>query len=164
MDDPNWTGMFKCHLNPPMVKPFRLWNIWPGGGGGRVVATPSWNLNHCSVYLLSDRPTLALPEYKLKVVNIWKMHEEAWDIVRYRYGGHIWPVDHLWQNEASVILVAMLILQPWQQSSIPEISLPLVSNIESDFTFENFQNFVIRNYILITSENLEYSLTNSLLW
>ena len=39
----------------------------------------------------------------------------------------------------------------------------LVSNIKSDFTFENFKNFVIKEtYGTITSENLEYSLTNSL--
>ena len=28
---------------------------------------------------------------------------------RYRYGAHIWLVDHTWQNEASVIFVDMLI-------------------------------------------------------
>ena len=41
----------------------------------------------------------------------------------------------------------------------------LVSNIRSDVTFENFQNFVIteETYETITSENFEYSLTNSLL-
>ena len=41
----------------------------------------------------------------------------------------------------------------------------LVSNIKSDFTFENFLKFRYKEtYGTITSENLEYSLTNSLLW
>ena len=37
----------------------------------------------------------------------------------------------------------------------------LVSNIKSDFTFEHFYK---ETYGKITSENLEYSLTDSLLW
>ena len=41
----------------------------------------------------------------------------------------------------------------------------LVSNIKSDFIFENFQKFRYKEtYGTISSENLEYSLINSLLW
>ena len=41
----------------------------------------------------------------------------------------------------------------------------LVLNIESDFTFENFLKFRYKEtYRTITSGNLEYFLTNSLLW
>ena len=60
-----------------MVKPFRLTYLAKGGGG--VVATPLpleiltiACLTFC--LLLTDRPTLGLPEYKLKVVNICKMY------------------------------------------------------------------------------------------
>ena len=41
----------------------------------------------------------------------------------------------------------------------------LVLNIESDFISENFLKFRYKEtYGTITSGNLEYSLTNSLLW
>ena len=49
-----------------------------GGGGGRVVATPTLKILiiACLTFclLLTDRPTLTLLKYKLKVVNICKMH------------------------------------------------------------------------------------------
>ena len=57
-----------------MVKPFRLTYLAKGGGGGGhpleilTIACLTFGL------LLTDRPTLGLPEYKLKVVNICKMH------------------------------------------------------------------------------------------
>ena len=50
-----------------MVKPFRLTYLAKGGGGGGGAC-----LTFC--LFLTDRPTLGLPEYKLKVVNICKMH------------------------------------------------------------------------------------------
>ena len=61
-----------------MVKPFRL-TIWPrgGGGGGGGCHPPLEILTiACLTFclLLTDRPTLGLPEYKSKVVNICKMH------------------------------------------------------------------------------------------
>ena len=43
------------HVNPPMIKPFRIAYLGKGGGGGGrgVVATlPSLNLNHCLSDLL----------------------------------------------------------------------------------------------------------------
>ena len=41
----------------------------------------------------------------------------------------------------------------------------LVSNIKSDFTFKKILKFCYKEtYGTMTSENLEYSLTNSLLW
>ena len=41
----------------------------------------------------------------------------------------------------------------------------LGSDIKSNFTFENFLKFRYKEtYGRITSENLKYSLTNSLLW
>ena len=61
-----------------MVKPFRLTYLAGDGGGGGMVATAPLEfltiacLTFC--LLLTDRPTLGLPEYKLKVVNICKMH------------------------------------------------------------------------------------------
>ena len=39
-----------------------------------------------------------------------------------------------------------------------------VSNIKSDSTFEHLNFRYKETYGTITSENLEYSLTNSLLW
>ena len=62
-----------------MVKPFRLRYLAKGGGGGggRVATLPLEILPiACLTFclLLTDRPTLGLPEYKLKVVNICKMH------------------------------------------------------------------------------------------
>ena len=51
-----------------MVKPFRLTYLAKGGGGGGGGACLTFCL------FLADRPTLGLPEYKLKVVNICKMH------------------------------------------------------------------------------------------
>ena len=53
-----------------MVKPFWVTYLPRGGGGGRVVVVAC--LTFC--LLLTDRPTPGLPEYKLKVVNICKMH------------------------------------------------------------------------------------------
>ena len=40
----------------------------------------------------------------------------------------------------------------------------LVSNIKSDFTFKNLKFRCKETYGMITSENLKYSLANSLLW
>ena len=62
-----------------MVKPFRLTYFAKGGGGGGgggchssleilTIACLTFRLS------LTDRTTLGLPEYKLKVVNIFKMH------------------------------------------------------------------------------------------
>ena len=62
-------------VNPPMVKPFRLTYLARG-----VVATPPPPLEILTIacltfcLLLTDGPTLGLPEYKLKVLNICKMH------------------------------------------------------------------------------------------
>ena len=57
-----------------MVKAFRLTYLAKGGGGGKhphlEILTIAC-LTFC--FLLTDRPTLGLPEYKLKVVNICKM-------------------------------------------------------------------------------------------
>ena len=60
-------------LNPPMVK----LSAKISGQGGREVANPPLEiltiacLSFC--LLLTDRPTLGLPEYKLKVANMCKM-------------------------------------------------------------------------------------------
>ena len=58
-----------------MVKPFRLTYLAKGGGGCHLppleILTIA-SLTFC--LLLTDRPTLGLPEYKLKVVNICKMY------------------------------------------------------------------------------------------
>ena len=56
-----------------MVKPFRLTYLAKGGGGGGGVEILT---NACLTFflLLTDRPILGLPEYKLKVANICKMH------------------------------------------------------------------------------------------
>ena len=64
------------NLNPPMVKPFQLTYLakWEGGGGCHPpleILTIAC-LTFC--LLLTDRPTLSLPEYKFKVVHICKMH------------------------------------------------------------------------------------------
>ena len=58
-----------------MVKPFRLTYLAEeGGGGGKGVANPlPREILTIACLLLTDRPTLGLPEYKLKVVNICKM-------------------------------------------------------------------------------------------
>ena len=60
-------------INPLMVKPFRLTYLakGEGGGGGLEIITIA-----CVIFclLLTDRPTQGLPEYKLKVINICKMH------------------------------------------------------------------------------------------
>ena len=66
------------YINPPMVKPFRLTYLVKGwGGGGGVGCHPPLEILTiaCLTFclLLTDRPTLGLPEYKLKVVNICKM-------------------------------------------------------------------------------------------
>ena len=61
-----------------MVKPFRLTYLAKGreGGGGWLHPVEILTIA-CLTFclLLTDRPTLGLPEYKLKVVNICKMHE-----------------------------------------------------------------------------------------
>ena len=53
-------------------------HILPGGRGGEVVATPPLETLTiaCLIFclLLTDRPALGVPENKLKVVNICKMH------------------------------------------------------------------------------------------
>ena len=59
-------------VNPPMVKPFRLTYLVR-----RVATSPLEILTiACLTFclLLTVRPTLGLPEYKLKAVNICKMH------------------------------------------------------------------------------------------
>ena len=66
-----------------MVKQFRLTYLAKGGGGGGGVGK-GWLLPlpleiltiACLTFclLLTDRPTLGLPEHKLKVVNIGKIH------------------------------------------------------------------------------------------
>ena len=53
-------------INPPMVKPFRLTYLAKGGGCHPpleilTIACLTFSL------LLTDRPTLGLPEYKLKL-------------------------------------------------------------------------------------------------
>ena len=62
-----------------MVKSFRLKYLANGGGGGggeglppplEILAISCPTL--CLIF--TDRPTLCLPEYKLKIVNICKMH------------------------------------------------------------------------------------------
>ena len=57
-----------------MVKPFRLTYLAMGWGA----TTPPFEILTiaCLTFclLLTDRPTLGLPEYKLKVVNICKMN------------------------------------------------------------------------------------------
>ena len=68
-----------------MVKPFRLTYMAKGGeggggrgGGGRGWLPPPLEIltTACLTFclLLTDRSTLGPPEYKLKVVNICKMH------------------------------------------------------------------------------------------
>ena len=67
-------------INPPMVKPFRHISGQGGGGGGGGLVAATAPLEILTIacltfcLLLTDRPTLGLPEYKLKVVNICKMH------------------------------------------------------------------------------------------
>ena len=60
-------------VNPPMVKPFRLTHL--AGEGGLVPPPLEILMIACLTFclLLTDRPTLGLPEYKLKVVNICEM-------------------------------------------------------------------------------------------
>ena len=61
-----------------MVKPFRLTYLAKGGGGGGGgLLLPLEILTiACLTFclLLTYRPILALPEYKLKVVNICEIH------------------------------------------------------------------------------------------
>ena len=60
-----------------MVKPFRLKYLAGGGGGEGVAAPPLQILTiACLIFclLLTYRPTLGLPKYKLKVVNICEMN------------------------------------------------------------------------------------------
>ena len=61
----------KQQLNPPMVKPFWLTYLAKGNHPLLEILTTAC-LTFC--LLLTDRPTLDLPEYKLKVANICKMH------------------------------------------------------------------------------------------
>ena len=66
------TGVPKTgfHVKPPTAKPFQLTYLARGG-------TPSENLNHCLpdiLLIVAYRHILALPEYKLKVVNVCEMH------------------------------------------------------------------------------------------
>ena len=63
--------MFETDFNPPMVKLFPLTYLAKGGGGALEILT----IVYLTFFLLlTDRPTLSLSEYKLKVVNICKMH------------------------------------------------------------------------------------------
>ena len=61
-----------------MVKPFRLTYLAKGGGRGEGWLPPTLEILAiaCLIFclLFTDKPTLGLPEYKLKVVNICKMH------------------------------------------------------------------------------------------
>ena len=61
-----------------MVKPFLLTYLSRGGGGGGGGSHPPLEIVTiaCLTFclLLTDRPIIGLPEYKLKVVNICKMH------------------------------------------------------------------------------------------
>ena len=61
-----------------MAKPFRLTYLAKGEGGGGLVATSPLEILTiaCLTFflLLTDRPTVRLPEYKLKVANICKIH------------------------------------------------------------------------------------------
>ena len=61
-----------------MVKPFRLTYLAKRGGGGEGGWNPPLEILAIacltSCLLLTDRPTLGLPEYKLKVVSICKIH------------------------------------------------------------------------------------------
>ena len=59
-----------------MVKPFRLTYLAKGGGCHPPPPPLEVLTIACLIFclLLTDRPTLGLPEYKLKVVNICKMH------------------------------------------------------------------------------------------
>ena len=59
-------------FNPPIVKPFRLTYLARGGCHHPLEILTIACLTFC--LLLTDRPTLGLPEYKLEVVNICKMH------------------------------------------------------------------------------------------
>ena len=61
-------------FNPPMVEPF--WLTYLAGGEGLPPLPLEILTIACLTFclLLTDRPTLGLPEYKLKVVNICKMH------------------------------------------------------------------------------------------
>ena len=59
-----------------MVKPFRLTYLAKREGGGEFSPPLEILTIACLTFclLLTDGPTLGLPEYKLKVVNICKMH------------------------------------------------------------------------------------------
>ena len=64
----------RVRVNPPMVKPFGLTNLDRGGGGDlppHLEILTIACLTFC--LLLTDRPIVGLPEYKVKVVNICKM-------------------------------------------------------------------------------------------
>ena len=63
-------------INPPMVKPFQLTHPAKGGGGDGNHSPLEIVIIACLIFclLLTDRLTLGLPEYKIKVVNICKMH------------------------------------------------------------------------------------------
>ena len=64
--------MWYSHFNPSMVKPFRT---YLAKGGGCHPPAEILTIACLTFYLLlTDSPTLGLPEYKLKVVNICKMH------------------------------------------------------------------------------------------
>ena len=58
-----------------MIKPFRLTYLAKGGGWHPLPPLEILTIA-CLTFclLLTDRLTLGLPEYKLKVVNISKMH------------------------------------------------------------------------------------------
>ena len=57
-----------------MVKPIQLTYLAKGGRGGGLVTNPRLEILTiaCLTFslLLTDRPTLGLPEYKLKIINI----------------------------------------------------------------------------------------------
>ena len=62
-------------LNPTLVKPFRLTYLAKGGGGCCQPPLEVLTIACLTFWLLlTDRLTLGLPEYKLKAVNICKMH------------------------------------------------------------------------------------------
>ena len=63
-------------FNPPMVKPFWLIYLAKGDGGWLSPSPLEILTIACLTFflLLTDRSSLGLPEYGLKVVNICKMH------------------------------------------------------------------------------------------
>ena len=70
------TESIHSQIKPHVVTPFRLTYLAGRGVGGG--SHPIFKFNHCLADILfiqlTYRPTLGLPKYKLKVVNICEMH------------------------------------------------------------------------------------------